>query len=243
MFGWRRRHDGGMAVTDDKIKKCVEHYRGLLDDRPGVPESLARATHSGLLQIVERAGAKRRGEALLARIDDAFAEAGIVTFPRLTDPKNKPDERIYLFDRDRQMQSLVVNRQSFGSQDALREFILSNIHEFEELRGLADIEPEFPFPSGRRLDLLASRPRRNQLVGIELKLGEADDRAVGQCQHYIDDLVKLAESRGMAAHLIVIAGGNPNRSVGSRIESYAQSRGVTVEFLLHSVEMTLRPHP
>lgn len=229
-----------MAVTDDDVKLCVNYYRGLLDKRLGVPESLKRATRSGLLQIVERAGAKRRSGPLLARLDDAFAEAGIVTFPRLTDPKNRPDEPIYFFDRDHQMEGLTVNRQSFGSQNALRHFLLTNIHEFEELRGLAAPEPEFRFPSGRKLDLLTTRPRRNQLVGIELKLSDADDRAVGQCLHYIDDLMKLAENRGMAAHFILISGGNPNRSVRSRIENYARSRGVTVDFLLHRVEMTLR---
>lgn len=231
-----------MAVTDKTIAQCVDHYRRLLDGRPGTPESLARATRSGLMQIVQLAGAKRRSGPLLARLDDAFAEARIVTFPPLTDPKNKPDERIYLFDRDHQIEDLVRNRQSFRNQDALRDFILNNIHEFEELRGLADIEEEFPFPSGRKIDLLAIRPRRNQLVGIELKLGDAKDGAVGQCQHYIDDLKEAAEDRGMDAHLILISGGNPNRSVRTRIESYARTRGVTVDLLLHSFEMRLRPN-
>ena len=137
----------------------------------------------------------------------------------------------------------MVNRQAFRNLAALRDFILDNIHEFDELRGLAGITPEARLGSGRKLDLLATRPRRSQLVGIELKLGEADDRAIGQCQHYVDDLVKEAENRGLAAHFILIAGGNPNRSVRSRIESYARTRAVTVDFLLHSVAMTLRPHP
>lgn len=235
-------HDGHMAVTDETIAQCVDHFRGLLDDRPGTPESLARVTRSGLMQIVQRAGAKRRSGPLLARLDDAFAERGIVTFPSLTNPKNKPDERIYLFDRDHQIEDLVVNRQTFGNQTALREFIRTNLHEFEELRGLADIEDEFPFPSGRKIDLLATRPRRNQLVGIELKLGEAKDGAVGQCQHYIDDLKIAAVSRGMDAHFVLISGGNPNRSVRTRIESYARTRTVTVDLLLHSVEMRLRTY-
>ena len=109
---------------------------------PGLAGVAEQAKRSRLQQIIERAGAKRRNEQLLARIDDAFGEAGIVTFPRLTDPKNKPDERIYLFDRDHQMHGLVVNRQAFRNQAALRDFILDNIHEFDELRGLAGITPE-----------------------------------------------------------------------------------------------------
>jgi len=232
-----------MTVNDKKIAQCIEHYRKRLDARPGAPESRQQATRSGLQQIIERAGAKRRSEKLLARLDEAFAESRIVTFPRLTDPTNKPDERIYLFDRDRQMKGLQISRQAFSDQDALRDFILANRHEFDELRGLTEITPEVKLTSGRRLDLLAKRPRRNELVGIELKRDEADDRAVGQSQHYVDDLAKEAQKLGFSPHLVLIAGGQPNRSVRTRIESYAEARGVSVTFLLHSVELKLRAHP
>ena len=78
------------------------------------------------------------------------------------------------------MQGLVVNRQAFRNLAALRDFILDNIHEFDELRGLAGITPEARLGRGRKLDLLATRRRRSQLVGIEPKLGEADDRAIGR---------------------------------------------------------------
>lgn len=230
-------------ATEDKIASCAEHYRERLDARPGTPESLQQATRSRLDQIIERAGAKRRSDQLLARIDEAFADVQIVTFPRLTDPHNKPDERIFMFDRDHQIEGLAQARQSFRNQAALRDFILDNRHQFEALRGLSDIKPEAKLASGRRVDLLAKRPRRNQLVGIELKLDEADDRAVGQSQHYIDDLAKEAERQGVEPHFMLIAGGQPNKSVRARIESYAKTRGVGVTFLLHRVEMSLRSHP
>lgn len=231
-----------MTPRDDKVGECVAYYRKLLAARPQTPESIRQATRSGLQQIIERAGAKRRSEQLLARLDEAFTEAHIVTFPRLTDPTNKPNERIYLFDRSRQMKGLALSRQAFGDQDALRGFILANRHEFDELRGLTDITPEAKLPSGRRIDLLARRPRRKELVGIELKVGEADDRAVGQSQHYVDDLAKEAEKLGLSAHFMLISGGQPNPSVRSRIDSYARSRGVMATLLLHNVTMTLRPH-
>lgn len=230
-------------ATDDKIAGCAAYYRARLNSRPGTPESLQQATRSGLQQIIERAGAKRRTGQLLARLDEAFADARIVTFPRLTDPNNRPDERIYMFDRDHQMKGLSQARQSFPDQAALRDFILSNRHQFDALRGLSDVKSEAKLASGRRLDLLAKRPRRNQLIGIELKLDEADDRAVGQSLHYIDDLAKEAEKFGTQPHFILIAGGQPNKSVRARIESYAETRGVGVTFLLHRVEMSLRPHP
>jgi len=94
----------GSTDRDQKIAECAEYYRAVLGDRPGTPESLQQAKRSGIQQIIERAGAKRHNEQLLARIDDAFGEAGIVTFPRLTDANNKPDERIYVCDRDHQRQ-------------------------------------------------------------------------------------------------------------------------------------------
>lgn len=138
---------------------------------------------------------------------------------------------------------MSLTRQSFPNQNALRDFIFANLHEFDALRGLSEITPEARLASGRRLDLLAKRPRRNELVGIELKLDEADDRAVGQSQHYVHDLAKEAEKSGAKAHFILIAGGQPNKSVRARIESYAEAHGVAVTFLLHSVTMSLRLHP
>ena len=93
------------------------------------------------------------------------------------------------------------------------------------------MEGRSAFTSGRKFDLLCRRPRRNQLVGIELKLGEANNQAVGQVEHYLDDLVKEANKLGYSPHFILIAGGRPDRSVHDLIESYAKNRGVTVTFL------------
>lgn len=42
---------------------------------------------------------------------------------------------------------------------------------------------------------------------------------------------------------MLIAGGQPNKAVRARIESYAKTRGVGVTFLLHRVKMSLRLHP
>ncbi len=66
-------------MNDEKVSKCVAYYRKLLDDRPETPESLEQATRSGLDKIVHQAGAKRRTDSLLARLDEVFAEQGIVT--------------------------------------------------------------------------------------------------------------------------------------------------------------------
>ena len=61
-----------MAVTDKKVAGTVAFYRRLLDARPHVPQSLSQAPASQLHVMIERAGAKRRSEALLARLDQAI---------------------------------------------------------------------------------------------------------------------------------------------------------------------------
>ena len=231
-------------MNDEKVSQCVAYYRKLLDAQPKTPELLEQATRSGLQQIIHRAGAKRRTDALLARLDEAFAEKGIVTHPRLTDPENRPDEPIHMFDRRRQLKGLSkLTHQSFPDENSLRQFILANLHEFDELRGLTVVEKERRQTSGRRFDLLCKRPRRNQLVAIELKLKAADYRTVGQSLQYIDDLAAEAERQGNSPHYILIAGGQPSPAARDRIQDYAKAHGVSVTFLLHSVEMQLRKHP
>lgn len=214
-----------------------------MDERPGPPESLRQSTRSGLQTIIQRTGAKRRTDPLLARLDEAFDAEGIATFPRLTDPRNRPDEPIYLFGRDHQPDLLPVQRQRFLDEPSLWDFIWANRHEFDELRGLSNFESERRMTSGRRFDLFCKRPRLSQLVGIELKLGDINDRAVGQCLQYIDDIAKEATDIGWSARFILITGGQPNSKARSRIQAYAQSLGVEVTFLLYRVELTLDVHP
>jgi hypothetical protein len=84
-----------MAATDDKVAKAVAHYRKLLNALPQSPESLSQAPSSQLHVIIERAGAKRRSPNLLAQLEEAFGNEGIVTFPPLTDPFLKPTDRVY----------------------------------------------------------------------------------------------------------------------------------------------------
>lgn len=233
-----------MTVTDEQIANCVTYYRRLLDRRPeGPPASLKQAPRSGLQQIIGRAGAKRRSAGLLNQLEAAFTEAGIVTYPRLTDSKNRPDEHIHFFDQRHQLEELSTPRQTFPDEKSLRAFILANLHEFDELRGLTGVKKEFRMPSGRRFDVLGKRARSNELVGLELKLADIDDRAVGQSLKYIDDLAREAEKRGLSAHYVLLAGGQPNTAGRKQIQRHADERGVTVTVLLYTVEVTVRPHP
>ena len=89
--GWR---DGCHGEADSQLSGITGGYS--MREPASPPESLTQATRSGLQQIIVRAGAKRRSAGLLAALEDAFADAGIVTYPRLSDPKNRPDQRILL---------------------------------------------------------------------------------------------------------------------------------------------------
>ena len=73
-----------MAVTDDKIAKTVAYYRKKLEALPHSPRSLSQSPSSQLRVIIERAGAKRRSQELLAQLEQAFKDKGITTFPPLT---------------------------------------------------------------------------------------------------------------------------------------------------------------
>lgn len=86
--------------------------------------------------------------------------------------------------------------------------------------------------------MLCKRPTQNQLVAIELKAAtQPDDRSTGQIQRYLDDLARHAERRGYDAHQVVISG-QPDTSVRELVERHAQSRGLTVEFLLPGANQT-----
>lgn len=232
-----------MAVTDKQVEACVAYYRKLLDARPDRPASLAQAPRSGLQKILARAGAKRRSTAVLTQIEDAFTEAGVVTLPRLTDRKNSPDERIYFFVRGSEPEDVALPRQNFTSEKSLREYLLTNLHEFAEFRGLTGTVSEKRMPSGRKLDIVAKRARRGELVGIELKLGDINDRAVGQSLQYIDDLAKEAAKQNLFAHYFLVTGGQPNPAGRQRIQRHADAQGVAFTILRYKMEMTLNPHP
>lgn len=234
-----------MAFSEDKLIACVKHYRRLLDDLPKYPESLSQAPDSRLHVIVEKTGAQRRSKDLLARIDQAFKDEGMHTYPPLTTSDLASEDRVFILDAAHPIKGLARTAQLFPDEKALQHFILAYNDWFPDLRrlGLTDFQEEVFLDSGRRVDLLCRRRRSNQLVGIELKVREPDDRAVGQLQQYIDDLDSHAKQHGFdSAHLIVIAG-QPDRSVRARVDDYAATRGLEVTFLLYRVRMELAEHP
>lgn len=232
-----------MAVTDDKIAATVARYRKLLDKRPQTPESLSQAPRSELRVIMEDAGAKRRSPALLEKLEAAFTDAGIVTFPSLTDPFLKSTDRVCMFDAQQPIDGLAEQRFLFPAEKDLQSFIWARREHIERFRGLSGFTQQAVLDSGRRVDLLCRKAASNQLVAIELKPAQPDDRSVGQVQKYLTDLARHAGSHGFdSAHLIVITG-QPDRSVRERVERYADSCGLTVEFLLYRVHTKLLPHP
>lgn len=234
-----------MVATDDKVLKAVAYYRTKLDARPYPPESLSQAPDSQLHIIIKKTGAKRRSPGLLARLEDAFKEAGILTFPPLTDPFLKPGDRVRMLDANQPVEGLAAQRELFPAEKDLQSFIWARRDQITEFRkrGLTGFQEQGRLDSGRRVDILCKKPSANQLVAIELKAAQPDDRSAGQTQQYLDDLARHAKKHGYeSAHLIVISG-QPDKSVRERVEHYADTKGLTVEFLLYRVQTKLLPHP
>ena len=115
---------------------------------------------------------------------------------------------------ERLIEGLTPTRQLFQDESTLLSFILANRDELDEFRSLGFTGfKQVKLDSGRRVDLLCERPALNQLVGIELKVREPDDRAAGQVEQYLEDLAEHARNHGYdSAHLILIAG-QPDKSV------------------------------
>jgi hypothetical protein len=97
--------------------------------------------------------------------------------------------------------------------------------------------------SGRRVDLLCERTELKQLVAIELKVREPDDRATGQIEQYLDDLARYSKKHGYDSAQLILIAGQPDKSVRNRVEHDASTRGLTVRFLLYRVQMELLAHP
>lgn len=234
-----------MAATDDKIAKTVAYYRSKLEALPQSPRSLSQSPSSQLRVIIERAGAKRRSPELLAQLEQAFKGEGIATFPPLTDPFLKPDDRVCLLDAKQPIDGLAPQRELLPTEKELQAWIWDRRDQLDEFhkRGLTGFQQQAPLDGGRRVDILCKRAAQNQLVAIELKAARPDDRSAGQIQQYLDDLARHAERRGFdSAHLIVISG-QPDKSVRDLVERHAHSRDLTVEFLLYRVQTKLVAHP
>lgn len=234
-----------VAATEDKISKVVEHYRRLLNQLPQPPKTLTQAPSSRLDVIVERAGAKRRSAALLAQLEAAFSDEGIKTFPSLTDPFLKSTDQVRMLDAAQPIEELAPQRELFASEKELQDFLWTRRDHIEVFRrrGYSKFKKQAKLDSGRRVDILCTSSKHNQLVAIELKVARLDDRAVGQAQEYIDDLAAHAASRTFASSHLIIVAGQPNKSARAKIERYAASRGASVEILLYRVQILLVPHP
>jgi hypothetical protein len=116
-------HHRYMTAIDQKLTNCVAHYRNLLDARPQPPESLSQAPDSQLHRIVELAGAQRRSDQLLNRLDQAFKDAGIITYPNLVDPGLDGRSRVRRSSTDRPSASAAACRRAGLAPVALRSFI------------------------------------------------------------------------------------------------------------------------
>ena len=89
------------------------------------------------------------------------------------------------------------------------------------------------------VDLLAEDKKTGELVGFELKAGEADDRVVGQAAKYMRSLVRQAKTEGRPGARLLIVTGQPDESLAELVQAHAERYGVKTQWLLYRVSMDL----
>ena len=214
-----------MAVTDDKIAKTVTYYR----KKPKPFRS--RRVHSPSHRVASFASSSNEPERsaghreLLAQLEQAFKDKGITTFPPLTDPFLRPDDRVCLLDAKQPIDGLVPQRELLPTEKELQAWIWNRRDQLDEFhrRGLTGFQQQVTLDGGRRVDILCKRPAHNQLVAIELKAARPDDRSAGQVQRTWKISLAMPKYAGLIRP--------PNRHLGLTRQVRSRPRGTSCTLL------------
>ena len=79
-----------------------------------------------LSTLVREAGYERISSKLLEELEDRMREAGIRTFPELTDPSNTRKTRIHFFDLNKPVPGFQQPQQLFAEEKELSRFLWMN---------------------------------------------------------------------------------------------------------------------
>ena len=172
---------------------------------------------------------------------NACAAAGIRTFPELTDPSNTRKTRIHFFDRKKPVPGFQQPRQLFAEEKELSRFIQMNWAALAYVKkaGLRIRGAEMRIADNCIVDLLAEDKKTGELVGFELKAGEADDRVVGQAAKYMQSLARQAAKEDRPGARLLIVTGQPDESLAERVQAHAEKHGVKTQWLLYRVSIEL----
>lgn len=227
---------------EEKIDRIAVKARTRVDAAPeAAARSLRHSPDSLLSTLVREAGHDRSSSKLLQDLEDALEGQGISTHPKLTDPSNTGKTRIHFFERNRPIPGFQQPRQLFSEEKELSRFLQMNWDQLAYVKrhGLRLRGYEVSIAHNCKIDLLAVEKKTDVLVGFELKVGEGDDRLVGQVQKYLAALKAQAEKEGRAGVRLVVVTGQPDEELAMRLQDLAERYEVEVEWLLYAVSIDL----
>ncbi|HEC08123.1 MAG TPA: hypothetical protein ENI86_00990 [Acidimicrobiales bacterium] len=225
------------------ISKPVRYYLTKLNSLPEAPQTTRQAPDSALHVILKKAGYQKKGPKVLKELDAALRDAGIETFPRLTDPRIEKDTKIYFF-RSPMPEGLAQSAELFTSEDQLEEFLVNNFKYLRLFEGLRLRGRQYEFPNSKRIDLLCEESRSGRLVGVELKHHSPNPGIVTQVSGYMRQLLKLSrlEERAAGARLVVITG-LPDPNIAADLRALCRDRGYEIEWHLYRARLEFLPEP
>lgn len=226
---------------EERLQRLVDKTRKRVDDNPEAMRSLSHSPDSLLGTLVREAGYERIAPKLLEELHERLRAAGIRTFPELTDPSNSRKTRIHFFDLKKPVPGFQHPRQLFAEEKELSRFLQMNWAALAYVKksGLRIRGAELRIADNCIVDLLAEDKQTGELVGFELKVGEAGDRIVGQAAKYMESLARQAVKEGRSGARLLIVTGQPDASLAERVQAHAAKYGVETQWLLYRVSIEL----
>ena len=211
-----------MARRDPDVRRAVEFIERRLNQLPQPPTSKASAPDSKLRVLITKAGYRRRTKRILVDLQTAFDEQQIACYPKIDDPRNGRDTRIFFF-RGHLPGDLVHDAELFPEEAHLEHFIEANHPMLSHFHDLVLLKRQYPLGPGKKIDLMFRDAKNNDLVGVELKKGKPDDRTVGQISIYLRELKTASEKQGCGFRLILITG-QPDPDIENSLKAVTSDR-------------------
>lgn len=192
-----------------------------LNQLPEPPTSKASAPDSKLRVLLAEAGYRRRSKRILTDLQAAFDERRIKCHPTIDDPRNTRDTRIYFF---RELPGdLVHDAELFPKEAHLEHFIEVNYPLLTSFQNLDLLKRQYQLGPEKKIDLMFKDRKNNDLVGVELKKGEPDERTVQQISVYFRALEKESKREGCGFRLVLITG-QPHSDIERTLRKVTDNR-------------------
>lgn len=238
---WYERQMPKLVSKEERLERLVAKTRKRIEDNPEATRSLSHSPDSLVSTLVREAGYKRSSAKLLQTLGQRLQEAGIATYPELTDPSNTPRTRVHFFDRKKLVPGYQHPRHLFGDEKELLRFLMMNkdVLPYCKKNNLEIRGAEVRIADNCRVDILAVDTKSRELVGFELKATGADERVVAQSAKYMKALAAQAKREQLRGARLLIVTGQPDESLAELVQDVARKHGVKTSWLLYRVSIDL----